>query len=70
MIFLNIILSIDSTSGQNSDSEFAKTFAKKEIGVGNIDPLHAQKRALAVFKLEQLKDETAKMKVNIFKRYI
>jgi len=56
---------LDSTSGQNSDSEFAISFAKQEIGVGNVDPLIAQKRAIAVCKLEQLKNESAKMKVNM-----
>ncbi|KYQ52658.1 Transcription termination factor 2 [Trachymyrmex zeteki] len=51
----------DSASGQN-DNEFAVSFAKEEIGVGNVDPLIAQKRALTVCKLEQLKNESAQMK--------
>jgi len=41
------------------------SFAKQEIGVKNMDPLIEQKRAAAVCKLEQLKNESAKMKVNI-----
>lgn len=60
---VTIELDSDSTSGQNSDSEFAASFAKQEIGVGNIDPLIAQKRAIMVCKLEQLKNESVKMKL-------
>ncbi|KYQ50706.1 Transcription termination factor 2 [Trachymyrmex zeteki] len=60
---VTIVLDSDSASGQNSDAEFAVSFAKEEIGVGNVDPLIAQKRALTVCKLEQLKNESAQMKV-------
>ncbi|XP_011684322.1 PREDICTED: uncharacterized protein LOC105447814 [Wasmannia auropunctata] len=66
---VTIELDSDSTSGQNSDSEFAASFAKQEIGVGNIDPLIAQKRAIMVCKLEQLKNESVKMKVNMRSDY-
>lgn len=64
VIYIIFISYTDSNSG-NSDSEFAKSFAKTEIGVGNIDPLVAQKRAIMVCKLEQLKNESTKMKVSI-----
>lgn len=45
-------------------SEIAISLAKQEIGVGNIDPLIAQKRALLVCKMEQLQKELNKTKVN------
>ncbi|XP_012532592.1 transcription termination factor 2 [Monomorium pharaonis] len=66
-VAVTIELDSESTSGQNSDSELANSFAKQEMLVqtrnnpGNI--LETQKRALAVLKLEQLKHETAKMKL-------
>ncbi|XP_011647072.2 transcription termination factor 2, partial [Pogonomyrmex barbatus] len=60
---VTIELDSDSGSGQNSESEFAMSFAKQEIGVGNIDPLVAQKRAMMVCKLEQLKNQLTKSKL-------
>ncbi|XP_072743655.1 transcription termination factor 2 [Anoplolepis gracilipes] len=57
----------DSSSGRNSESEEAFTFAKQEIGVGNIDPLVAQKRAIIDCKLEQLKDQLTKTKLLLTK---
>lgn len=45
-------------------SDIAISLAKQEIGVGNIDPLIAQKRALLVCKMEQLQKELNKTKVN------
>ncbi|KYN18069.1 Transcription termination factor 2 [Trachymyrmex cornetzi] len=59
----------DSASGQNSDAEFAASIAKEEIGIGNVD-LVAQKRALTVYKLEQLKNESAQMKQLLTERNI
>ncbi|XP_071629457.1 transcription termination factor 2 [Temnothorax longispinosus] len=65
-VAVTIALDSDSASGQsgqNSDSEFAKSFARHEItNVKNVDPLVAQKRAITVCKLEQLKNESAQMK--------
>ncbi|XP_029679622.1 transcription termination factor 2-like isoform X2 [Formica exsecta] len=58
-----IVLDTDSSSGRNSESETALSFAKQEIGVGNIDPLVAQKRAIMICKLEQLKDQLMKTKL-------
>lgn len=48
----------------SSESEMAISLAKQEIGVGNIDPMIAQKRALLVCKMEQLLNELGKTKVN------
>ncbi|XP_071573079.1 transcription termination factor 2 [Temnothorax nylanderi] len=64
-VAVTIALDSDSASGQsgqNSDSEFANTFARQEVNVRNVDPLVAQKRAMTVCKLEQLKNESAQMK--------
>ena len=47
----------------SSESEMAISLAKKEIGVGNIDPMIAQKRALLVCKMEQLLNELGKTKL-------
>jgi len=60
----------DSASGQNSDAEFAISVAKEVTGIGNVD-LMAQKRALTLYKLEQLKNESVQMKViyNIYEIY-
>lgn len=58
---------IDSNSGPNSDSEFAKSIVQQETA-GNLDPLAAQKRAIAVCKLDQLKNESANLQVNM--RYL
>ncbi|KYM75325.1 Transcription termination factor 2 [Atta colombica] len=58
---VTIELDSDSASGQNSDAEFAISVAKEVTGIGNVD-LMAQKRALTVYKLEQLKNESAQMK--------
>ncbi|KAG5345372.1 TTF2 factor, partial [Acromyrmex heyeri] len=58
---VTIELDSDSASGQNSDTEFAESVAKEVTGIGNVD-LVAQKRALTVYKLEQLKNESAQMK--------
>ncbi|CAL7941631.1 unnamed protein product [Xylocopa violacea] len=41
----------------------AVSLAKQEIGVGNIDPLVAQKRALLVCKMEHLKNQLSKSKL-------
>lgn len=41
------------------------SLAKKEIGVGNIDPMVAQKRALLVCKMEHLQNQLHKTKVNL-----
>ncbi|KYN02202.1 PREDICTED: transcription termination factor 2 [Cyphomyrmex costatus] len=60
---VTIELDSDSTSGQNSDSEVAKSYAKEETSDKNIDSLTAQKRALTLCKLEQLKHESSKMKL-------
>ncbi|KOC64565.1 Transcription termination factor 2 [Habropoda laboriosa] len=45
------------------ESEVAVSLAKEEIGVGNIDPLIAQKRALLVCKMEQLQNQLSKTKL-------
>lgn len=63
-----MLFSIDSTSEPNSDLEYVESLAKKEVGVGNVDPLDAQKRAFAVCKIEQLKSDLSKLKVNM--RYV
>ena len=47
----------------SSESEMAISLAKQEIGVGNIDPMIAQKRALLVCKKEQLQNELDKSKL-------
>ncbi|CAK9798659.1 Transcription termination factor 2 [Anthophora quadrimaculata] len=47
----------------NLESEVAISLAKEEIGVGNIDPLIAQKRALLVCKMEQLQNQLSKTKL-------
>ncbi|XP_076167205.1 transcription termination factor lodestar [Ptiloglossa arizonensis] len=47
----------------NSESEIAMSLAKKEIGVGNIDPMVAQKRALLVCKMEHLQNQLHKTKM-------
>ncbi|XP_043498526.1 transcription termination factor 2 [Polistes fuscatus] len=44
-------------------SEEAISFAKQEIGVGNIDPLVAQKRALLTCKLQHLQNQIDKTKL-------
>ncbi|KMQ96635.1 transcription termination factor 2 [Lasius niger] len=60
---VTIVLDTDSSSGRSSESEAAISFAKQEIGVGNIDPLVAQKRAIMACKLEQLKAQLSKLKL-------
>ncbi|EFN78730.1 Transcription termination factor 2 [Harpegnathos saltator] len=52
-----IVLDSDSHSGENSGSELAVSLAKQEIGVGNVDPLMAQKRAMITCKLHSLQDK-------------
>ncbi|XP_076670956.1 transcription termination factor lodestar [Andrena cerasifolii] len=47
----------------SSESEMAISIAKQEIGVGNINPIIAQKRALLVCKMEQLQNELDKTKL-------
>ncbi|RLU25547.1 hypothetical protein DMN91_001703 [Ooceraea biroi] len=55
-------------SGSESEGNAAAlSLANEEIGVGNIDPLVAQKRALTVCKVEQLKTELAKAKLLLVK---
>lgn len=58
---------VDSHEKSNSgaESDLALSFAKQEIGVGNIDPLMAQRRALLVCKMEQLNNQLRKTKVNV-----
>ncbi|KAG7198793.1 hypothetical protein KM043_001771 [Ampulex compressa] len=46
-----------------SEPEEAMCLAKREIGVGNIDPLVAQKRALLVCKIQQLESQLTKTKL-------
>ncbi|XP_003699306.2 transcription termination factor lodestar [Megachile rotundata] len=46
--------------GSGSECEAAISLAKKEIGVGNIDPLVAQKRAFLVCKMDHLKNQLSK----------
>lgn len=53
----------DSDEENVPQSEIAISLAKQEIGVGNIDPLIAQKRALLVCKMEQLQKELNKTKL-------
>ncbi|XP_016909041.1 transcription termination factor 2 [Apis cerana] len=53
----------DSDEENIPQSEIAISLAKQEIGVGNIDPLIAQKRALLVCKMEQLQKELSKTKL-------
>lgn len=50
---------------EENNSEAAISLAKQEIGVGNIDPLVAQKRALLVCKREQLRNQLSKTQVNL-----
>ncbi|XP_029158221.1 transcription termination factor 2 isoform X2 [Nylanderia fulva] len=62
---VTVELGSDSSSGRatpNSESELAVSYAKKEIGVGNIDPLVAQKRAIMACKLEQLNTQLSNLK--------
>lgn len=56
----------ESHTDEESSSQFetAISLAKQEIGVNNIDPVIAQKRALLVCKMEQLQNELSKTKVN------
>ncbi|XP_025263627.1 transcription termination factor 2 isoform X2 [Camponotus floridanus] len=58
-----IVHDTDSNSERYSESEVALSIAKQEIGVGNIDPLVAQKRAVLICKLEQLKNQLTKTKL-------
>lgn len=53
----------DSDEENVPQSEIAISLAKQEIGVGNIDPLIAQKRALLVCKMEHLQKELNKTKL-------
>lgn len=48
----------------------AITYAKQEIGVGNIDPLIAQERALLSCKLKQLQNQLEKTKVRKYTQYL
>lgn len=59
---------VDSHSAENSESEFAVSLAKKEIGVENVNPVVAQKRAMITCKLHLLQSKLAAAKVcgNIF----
>ena len=50
----------NSTMDEENNSETAISIAKQEIGVGNIDPLVAQQRALLACKKEQLKNQLSK----------
>ncbi|XP_033322889.2 transcription termination factor 2 [Megalopta genalis] len=53
-----------SSSGENEmEYEIAISLAKQEIGVGNIDPLVAQKRALLVCKMEHLQKQLSRSKL-------
>ncbi|XP_053997670.1 transcription termination factor 2-like isoform X1 [Hylaeus anthracinus] len=54
-----------NTDNKNSSEpeEIAVTLAKKEIGVGNIDPMVAQKRALLICKMEHLQNQLSKTKL-------
>ncbi|XP_029671869.1 uncharacterized protein LOC115240701 [Formica exsecta] len=62
-VAVTIELDTDSSSGRNSESEVALSSEKQGIGVGNIDPLVTQKRAIMVRKLEQFKDQLTKTKL-------
>ncbi|XP_032689169.1 transcription termination factor 2 [Odontomachus brunneus] len=55
-------LDSDSCSGE-SGSELAISLAKKEIGVGNVNPIVAQKRAMLTCKLHLLQDKLAAAKL-------
>ncbi|KAK2583547.1 hypothetical protein KPH14_009501 [Odynerus spinipes] len=59
------VISINSTSDkeENIEDTVAISFAKQEIGVGNIDPLVAQKRGLLSCKLQQLQNQLEKTKL-------
>ncbi|XP_050470437.1 transcription termination factor 2 isoform X1 [Bombus huntii] len=55
----------ESHTDEESSSQLgtAISLAKQEIGVNNIDPVIAQKRALLVCKMEQLQNELSKTKL-------
>nr|XP_031835542.1 transcription termination factor 2 isoform X1 [Nomia melanderi] len=59
----NSLNNVTMDEKNSSESEVAISFAKQEIGVGNIDPLVAQKRALLVFKMEKLEKQLAQAKL-------
>ncbi|XP_043683954.1 transcription termination factor 2 [Vespula pensylvanica] len=62
-------LEMDSINKNNTPEEaseenaLAISYAKQEIGVGNIDPLVAQERALLSCKLQQLQNQLEKTKL-------
>lgn len=56
---------IDSGCEKSSEAELALSLVKEEIGHGSIDPIVAQKRALTVCKLEQLKNQLARTQVKL-----
>ncbi|KZC14429.1 PREDICTED: transcription termination factor 2-like [Dufourea novaeangliae] len=58
---VSTIITVDDED--SLEAEVAVSLAKKEIGVGNIDPLVAQKRALLVCKMEQLQGQLSKTKL-------
>nr|XP_033337176.1 transcription termination factor 2-like isoform X2 [Megalopta genalis] len=52
-----------SSNEKEMESEVVISLAKQEIGVGNIDPMVAQKRALLVCKMEHLQTQLRKSKL-------
>ncbi|XP_078035489.1 transcription termination factor 2-like [Augochlora pura] len=54
---------VSSSDEKGVESEVAISLAKQEIGVGNIDPMVAQKRALLVCKMEHLQTQLSKSKL-------
>ncbi|KAL2723363.1 transcription termination factor 2-like [Vespula maculifrons] len=61
---VNINSDTDNTPEEVSEeNSLAISYAKQEIGVGNIDPLVAQERALLSCKLQQLQNQLEKTKL-------
>ncbi|XP_076648059.1 pre-mRNA processing factor 6 [Halictus rubicundus] len=59
-------MSLNNSAVDEKDIEsfnVTMSLAKQEIGVGNIDPMVAQKRALLVCKMEHLQDQLTKSKI-------
>ncbi|XP_014476224.1 PREDICTED: transcription termination factor 2-like, partial [Dinoponera quadriceps] len=58
-----IVLDSDTDSEENGGPELAISLAREEIGVGNVNPVVAQKRTIFTYKLQLLQDKLAATKL-------